>query len=152
MGQNFVDTDVRAYKGGAANLISQKDILEAALNIHSVEARHAARIRSFRRGGVQSTGAPKSWITPDESPGTLLPNNGVAGAPSMVSPYAAGADAAKYPAESNVTQGTTPVNVQTLTTVTSSTAGAEAFDEPLDAATVKAIAKNFAANPTALFN
>ena len=152
MGQNFVDTDVRAYKGGAANLISQKDILEAALNIHSVEARHAARIRSFRRGGVQSTGAPKSWITPDESPGTLLPNNGVAGASDMVSPYAAGADATKYPAENNVVQA--GIKVQTLTTVASSTAGAEAeaFDEPLDAATVKAIGKNFAASPTALFN
>ncbi len=162
VGQNFVDTGVRAYKGGAANLISQKDILEAALNIHSVEARHSSRIRSFRRGGVlnPTSATPKSWITPDESPGTLLPNgNGtgggtgfVAGAPNMVSPYAAGADATKYPAENNVTQGTPPVNVQTLTTVTSSTAGAEAFDEPLDAATVKAIAKNFAANPTALFN
>lgn len=154
VGQNFVDTGVRAYKGGAANLISQKDILEAALNIHSVEARHSSRIRSFRRGGVlnPTSATPKSWITPDESPGTLLPNNGVAGAPNMVSPYAAGADATKYPAENNVMQGTTPVNVQTLTTVTSSTAGAEAFDEPLDAATVKAIAKNFAANPTALFN
>ena len=30
--------------------------------------------------------------------------------------------------------------------------GTEAFDKPLDAATVKAIAKNFAANPAALFN
>ncbi|MGI4884144.1 MAG: ferritin-like domain-containing protein [Janthinobacterium lividum] len=149
--QNFVDTGVRAYKGGAANLISQKDILEAALNIHSVEARHSSRIRSFRRGGIQSATAPKSWITPDETPGTLLPNNGVAGAPAMVSPYAAGADATMFPAENNTTQAGTAV--QSLApSGGSATAGAEAFDEPLDAATVKAIAKNFAANPAALFN
>ncbi|AMJ65377.1 ferritin-like domain-containing protein [Hymenobacter sp. PAMC 26628] len=149
VGQNFVDTGVRAYKGGAANLISQKDILEAALNIHSVEARHSSRIRSFRRGGIQGTTPPKSWITPDETPGALLPNNGVAGAPAMVSPYAAGADATKYPAENNVTQATLAL---TTSGIASATAGAEAFDEPLDAATVKAIAKNFAANPAALFN
>ncbi len=157
VGQQFVDTGVRAYKGGAANLISQKDILEAALNIHSVEARHSSRIRSLRRGGIQGVpaglDAPKSWITPEETTGTpSLPNNGVSGTPAMVGPYLAGADAAKFPAENNVMQGATPVNVQTLTTVASATAGAEAFDEPLDAATVKAIAKNFAADPTKLFN
>ena len=151
VGQNFVDTGVRAYKGGAANLISQKDILEAALNIHSVEARHSSRIRSFRRGGIQSATLPKSWITPDETPGALLPNNGVAGAPMMVSPYAAGADATMFPAEDNTTQA--GANVQSLAPSGGlSGAGAECFDEPLDAATVKAIAKNFAANPAALFN
>ena len=154
VGQQFVDTGVRAYKGGAANLITQKDILETALNIHSVEARHVARIRSFRRGGIQSATAPKSWITPDETTATpTLPNNGVTGAPAAVGPYVAGTPAANYPAENNVTQGTTPINVQSLVpSGGSATAGAEAFDEPLDAVTVKAIAKNFAANPAALFN
>jgi hypothetical protein len=154
VGQQFVDTGVRAYKGGAANLITQKDILETALNIHSVEARHVARIRSFRRGGIQSATAPKSWITPDETPATPpLPNNGVANSPSTVGPYNAGNPATTYPAESNTMQGTTPINVQTLVpSGGSATAGAEAFDEPLDAQTVKAIAKNFAANPSALFN
>jgi hypothetical protein len=154
-GMQFVDTGVRAYKGGAPNLMSNKDILEAALNIHSVEARHSSRIRSLIRGGIQNTGMPKSWITPDQTPATPpLPNNGVAGAPTTVGPYNAGADATKYPAESNVAQGPAALafNAQTATTVVSSTAGAEAFDEPLDAATVKAIAKNFAANPAALFN
>lgn len=147
--QQFVDTGVRAYKGGAANLINQKDILEAALNIHSVEARHSSRIRSFRRGGIQSTTAPKSWITPDETPATApLPNNGVAGAPTTVGPYNAGAGAT-YPAENNTSQAGIAL---TTTGIVSMTAGAEAFDEPLDAATVKAIAKNFAANPAALFN
>ncbi len=149
VGQQFVDTGVRAYKGGAANLINQKDILEAALNIHSVEARHSSRIRSLRRGGIQSATAPKSWITPDETPATPpLPNNGVANTTATVGPYNAGSPATTYPAENNVTQATLAL---TTTGIVSSTAGAEAFDEPLDGATVKAIAKNFAADPTALF-
>jgi hypothetical protein len=159
VGQQFVDTGVRAYKGGAPNLITQKDILESALNIHSVEARHSSRIRSLRRGSIQNTAPPKSWITPDETTTTPgLPNNGVSGAPSSVGPYLAGSPTAPYPApaENNVTQGAASTNVQTLVTgqsfTVSATAGAEAFDEPLDAATVKAIAKNFAANPAALFN
>lgn len=154
VGKQFVDTGVRAYKGGAPNLMSNKDILEAALNIHSVEARHSSRIRSLLRGGIQNTAAPKSWITPDETTATPpLPNNGVAGTPANVGPYLAGADATKYPAENNVTQGADPgINVSTIATGVAATAGAEAFDEPLDAATVKAIAKNFAANPAALFN
>lgn len=156
--QGFVDTGVRAYKGGAPLLISNPTVLESALNIHSVEARHSSRIRSLRRGGIQNTAAPKSWITPNEV-GTPapLPNNGVPNSPSVVGPYDAGnpatgtAPATTYPAENNIIQGAVP-NVQTLTTVASGTAGAEAFDEPLDAQTVKAIAKNFARVPSALFN
>ncbi|HEX8350177.1 MAG TPA: ferritin-like domain-containing protein, partial [Hymenobacter sp.] len=42
--QAFVDTGVRAYKGGAPKLMDNKDILTAALNIHSVEARHSSHI------------------------------------------------------------------------------------------------------------
>ncbi|MFN2398194.1 MAG: ferritin-like domain-containing protein [Gemmatimonadaceae bacterium] len=47
--QGFEDTGVRAYKGQAGNLISNDAVLEAALRIHSVEARHAAQIRKIRR-------------------------------------------------------------------------------------------------------
>ncbi|WP_426059072.1 ferritin-like domain-containing protein [Hymenobacter sp. B1770] len=161
--KNFVDTGVRAYKGGAPNLNTSttKDLLEVALNIHSVEARHSSRIRSFLRGGVQNVGAPKSWIMPNETTTTPpLPNNGVPNAPASVGPYLAGnpatgaTPAVAFPAENNATQGAAPgVNVQGLTpSGGSATAGAEAFDEPLDAATVKAIGKNFATNPAALFN
>src|SRR5690606_12593609 len=46
--QAFEDTGVRAYKGQAGNLISNRAVLTAALRIHSVEARHAARIRRLR--------------------------------------------------------------------------------------------------------
>lgn len=151
--QTFADTGVRAYKGGVADLFTQKDILESALNIHSVKARHSARIRSIRRGGVQSTTAPKSWIMPDETTSaTPLPSNGVAGVPMAVGPYLAGSPAGTYPAENNTQQGNPAVNVATLGMPASSLAGAEAFDEPLDPATVKAIAKNFVADPTKLFN
>ncbi|MBJ6107737.1 ferritin-like domain-containing protein [Hymenobacter sp. BT523] len=150
--QQFVDTGVRAYKGGAPNLMSNKDILEAALNIHSVEARHSSRIRSLRRGGALATAAPKSWITPDETTATPpLPNSSnVANAPANVGPYIAGLPVATYPAENNTTQAT--FDVQGVGNLSSSTAGAEAFDEPLNAETVRAIAKNFAANPAQLFN
>jgi len=44
----FEDTGVRAYKGQATNLMSAPAILTVALQIHSVEARHAAQIRYLR--------------------------------------------------------------------------------------------------------
>jgi rubrerythrin len=52
LSQAFEDTGVRAYKGQAPNLMGNEAILTAALRIHSVEARHAARVRRLR--GVQS--------------------------------------------------------------------------------------------------
>lgn len=48
LSQLFEDTGVRAYKGQAGNLMSNDAILTAALQIHSVEARHAALVRSMR--------------------------------------------------------------------------------------------------------
>ncbi|HEV3050970.1 MAG TPA: ferritin-like domain-containing protein, partial [Longimicrobium sp.] len=52
--QAFEDTGVRAYKGQAGRLLingnNNADIaLESALRIHSVEARHASKIRRIRR-------------------------------------------------------------------------------------------------------
>ncbi len=52
--QGFEDTGVRAYKGQAGNLIGSS-VLQTALQIHSVEARHAAEIRRLR--------GQKGWIT-----------------------------------------------------------------------------------------
>lgn len=54
LAQAFEDTGVRAYKGQAGNVASNKDVLQAALQIHSVEARHAAQIRRMRGN--------KGWI------------------------------------------------------------------------------------------
>ncbi|MEM6785213.1 MAG: ferritin-like domain-containing protein [Bacteroidota bacterium] len=47
LAQAFEDLGVRAYKGQVANLIGT-DVLDAALRIHSVEARHAAFVRGLR--------------------------------------------------------------------------------------------------------
>ncbi len=54
LAQALEDTGVRAYKGQAANLINDKSILQTALQIHSVEARHASEIRrlSGKKGWV----------------------------------------------------------------------------------------------------
>jgi rubrerythrin len=53
LSQTFEDLGVAAYKGQAGNLIENDDILTAALQIHSVEARHAAIVRKI--------GGKKSW-------------------------------------------------------------------------------------------
>ncbi len=53
LSQTFEDLGVAAYKGQAANLMANGDILTAALQIHSVEARHAAEVRRI--------GGKKAW-------------------------------------------------------------------------------------------
>ena len=67
MSQTFEDTGVRAYKGQAPNLQSNRVVLTAALNIHSVEARHASHIRQMRRAldaAIPAGQKPlKPWIT-----------------------------------------------------------------------------------------
>jgi hypothetical protein len=55
LAQAFEDTGVRAYKGQAPMLMVNDPVLEIALRIHSVEARHAARVRMLN--GV------KGWIS-----------------------------------------------------------------------------------------
>jgi hypothetical protein len=135
--QAFEDTGVRAYKGGAPLLISNNTVLEAALNIHSVEARHASHIRTIRRGGPQAVPGnlntmPKSWISGNDNGGP---------APGVTDPvYGPGMPADMYPGEDNVTQA--GVNLVSAFGVAMSVAS-EAFDEPLDANTVLAIAGNF---------
>ena len=144
--QSFVDTGVRAYKGGAPLLMPNKAILETALNIHSVEARHSSRVRSLRRGGIQSTSLPKSWISGDEG------YSAVAGQVTPLGvglrPYGPGTPDTTYPIESNVTQA--GVNIQTTSNI-SAAAASEAFDEPLDPATVMAIARNFVVRTSTIF-
>lgn len=111
--QAFEDTGVRAYKGQAANLMSNKTVLQAALQIHSVEARHASHVRYLRQ---QKGAAVKPWIT--------LNNTG--GVASI---------AAVYAGEENVTQaGATITNING--SGISANAASEAFDEPLDMAAV----------------
>ncbi len=123
LSQTFEDTGVRAYKGQAGGLISNNDVLTAALRIHSVEARHAAHIRRVRAAlGVSI----KPWIT-----GVA---NGIGAAV-----------AASYNGEDNTNQ--LGVNIRNLPSVSgSNTPGdvaTEAFDEPLTKAQVLAIVMPF---------
>jgi len=61
----FEDTGVRAYKGQAGKLINDDAILEAALQIHSAEARHAAISRKIL-SKIRNNAAIKPWITNSE--------------------------------------------------------------------------------------
>jgi hypothetical protein len=159
--QAFVDTGVRAYKGGAPVLMPNPDLLESALNIHSVEARHSSHIRTIRRGkavgadgapaaqslpGTLNT-APKSWISGTDNGGPSPNTN-----PSTALVYGPGNPATStsptalvFPGEDNVTQAGR--NIQNDSSI-SPAAASEAFDEPLDPATVKSIARNFVNNAT----
>ncbi len=60
--QTFEDLGVAAYKGQAGNLMENGDILTAALQIHSVEARHAAAVRRI--------GGKKAWDSAFDEPMT----------------------------------------------------------------------------------
>lgn len=108
--QAFEDTGVRAYKGQAGNLLGM-DVLTTALQIHSVEARHASEVRRLRglRGWVSAT---------DETP------------------------AAVYAGEAITTQA--GVDLVALTGKSADRVR-EAFDEPLDRASVLAIATPYLA-------
>ena len=119
--QAFEDTGVRAYKGQAGNLISNNDVLTAALQIHSVEARHASYIRYLRQ--KRGATANKPWIT----------GNDAGGIPGV---------AAVYAGEQNTLQGGVQIvgiNGQSVST----NAATEAFDEPLTQAEVTAIVDPF---------
>lgn len=117
--QAFEDTGVRAYKGQAAALQPYKDVLQAALTIHSVEARHAAEVRRLR-GYFTDMEPNEGWITNADTdiPGT----------------------AAVYAGEANTTH--LGLNVTTVTAVAAKEV-TEAFDEPLTMAAVLAIIDPF---------
>jgi hypothetical protein len=135
------DTGVRAYKGQAPNLMSDSVRLEAALRIHSVEARHASKIRRLRR----MTGAPEVV----RYSGTVSGNAAAAAGAGNITPAPpAGAVAALdliYQNEQNTTHHPN-INVATLSglpTGISANAASEAFDEPLTKAQVIAIVQPF---------
>lgn len=113
LSQAFEDTGVRAYKGQATNLMSAPTILQTALQIHSVEARHAAQVRRLR--------GEKGWIT---------------GGTSKV-PAAA---AAVYLKEENTVQGGIDFAGAGNTPLS---AASETFDEPLTKTEVLAIVAPF---------
>jgi hypothetical protein len=134
------DTGVRAYKGQAPNLMSNPTVLEAALRIHSVEARHASKIRRLRR----SSGAPSVV----RYSGTVSTSGAAAaGAGNVSNPPQAVVDALNliYANEATTTQGS--VALSSLSNLPAGidigTAGSEAFDEPLTKDQVRTIVQPF---------
>lgn len=126
LAQGFEDTGVRAYKGQAPGLYSNgmrvNPTLTVALQIHSVEARHASEVRRMREP------AQKGWVGGD----------GLQGLPAGY-----GFEAI-YAGEANLTHG--GVNVDNESTV-STQAVTEAFDEPLTREEVIAIVDPFVIPP-----
>jgi rubrerythrin len=123
LAQSFEDTGVRAYKGQAGNLVSDNNTLKAALQIHSVEARHASEVRRLR--GAASNQNIKGWITGKESNG---------------------APAAIYEGEENITHAGASLNNISALSGVSGSAKTEAFDEPLTTEQVLAIVTPFFAS------
>ena len=119
--QAFEDTGVRAYKGQADKLMSNNDVLTAALQIHSVEARHAAHLRYMRK----SRGANQDpWITGNDPGGITGPATAV------------------YAGEEMTTQAN--VNIIGINgTAVDTNDASEAFDEPLTMQQVLAIVDPF---------
>jgi len=122
--QTFEDTGVRAYKGQAGNLMSSNDVLTAALQIHSVEARHAAFVRSVRSIRNNWDESIRPWIT----------GNSTAGIGAAVQ--------ATYVGEENTNQlGIEITNINGFDI--SMDDASEAFDEPLSMDAVLAIVAPF---------
>lgn len=124
LAQAFEDTGVRAYKGQAGNLMGTP-FLTPALQIHSVEARHASEIRRLRATviGENLNQNALGWIT--------LNNRG----PGMPE-----ATQAVYDGEENVVQG--GVNLVNATDF-DAIAVSQSYDEPMDGETARAIAGLF---------
>jgi len=128
--QTYEDTGVRAYKGQAGVLIPNNDVLTAALQIHSVEARHASHIRQMRRAAALAVPAGvtvKPWITLNQS--------------GVAAPFDTYVQAS-YNGEELTTQSN--VNIVNIGgQAISASAASEAFDEPLDKNAVLAIVDPF---------
>jgi Ferritin-like domain len=138
--QGAEDTGVRAYKGQAGNLVSNRAVLEAALRIHSVEARHAAKIRRLRR----STGAPSVV----KYSGTISGGGAAAAGAGNITPApdatVVAAFNAIYGGEEVATQaGVSITGLPGLPAGFDALAASEAFDEPLTKAQVIAIVQPF---------
>lgn len=125
LSQAFEDTGVRAYKGQAGNVQAADEVLTAALQIHSVEARHASMVRRLR--GKRSNMDIKGWITNAESNG----------APQPI-----------YAGEDNTTHAGLDINTIASISDISMESKTESFDEPLTGDQVFAIVKPFVVKGT----
>ena len=122
----FEDTGVRAYKGQAPILKGQS-VLTTALQIHSVEARHASHLRQM----AAAAGLPlKPWIA-------YAANGNDTGIAQVNDVYAG---------EQNTMQANIDITTlfgSALTGAAAQTAAAESFDEFLTGSSVKKIANIF---------
>ena len=134
LAQVLEDTGVRAYKGQAPNLIGTGAVLTAALNIHSVEARHASQIRQMRRA-VEGANI-KPWITGDQTDIPVPPSAAVNAYAGEGGTVQGGIEVAglRLP-------GIVPVNGTAQ--YTNSQRVSEAFDEPLTRQQVEFIVSPF---------
>jgi len=121
MSQAFEDTGVRAYKGQAHNLMSDRELLKTALQIHSAESRQACEVRRLR--------GEKGWITGNQR-GDGMP-------PETQPTY----DGEQVGSQAGF--NTTNVNAGSQGPAIPSMAGTQAFDEPLTRQQVIAIADMF---------
>ncbi|QDA60843.1 ferritin-like domain-containing protein [Hymenobacter jejuensis] len=142
--QTLEDTGVRAYKGQVANLAYDNAIVEAAVRIHSMEARHASHIRTLRRGRGANV---KSWISSNDEVITV---------PGKTDAAYAGEESTKQLVTLASSDGSTrnilvpfdnsgsslPIDIDKVGTAILVKV-AEAFDEPLTAASATAVASAF---------
>jgi hypothetical protein len=130
--QAFEDTGVRAYKGQAPNLLGNKVVLTAALNIHSVEGRHASHIRQMRRA-MTGSGVPNltPWIS--------------LGANGQANDSGVSAVDKSFAGEDNKVQGGVDITTLKGATGVANTfkIAVESFDEPLTKDAVLEIVKPF---------
>lgn len=126
--QLLEDTGVRAYKGRAGELLGT-DLLTVALQIHSVEARHAAKIRVMR--------GQKAWVNPgDDLAAHPVYTSGVTpGSTPAAFGLVVPAYAGPSPTENNTTQSNVPITTGLGITYTAADAAAS-FDEYLQVAEV----------------
>ena len=132
MAQTFEDTGVRAYKGQAPALQSNRVALTAALNIHSVEARHASHIRQMRRGlnmAIPAGQTVKPWITLNQTGIDYAPGN------AAIQP--------SYNGEEVVNQATVPIVGIGGNAFIDAGAASASFDETLTMAQVVTIVTPF---------
>lgn len=124
LAQVFEDTAVRAYKGQLPRLSTAANIVDYAMRIHSIEAKHAAFIHLERRKlGVQT----RPWITYSDSDISTQQNNFVQHT---------------YKSETLAIQGGRDlVNINGYTITEAQVT--QAFDEPLFEADLKIIMEPF---------
>ncbi|GAA3922003.1 ferritin-like domain-containing protein [Hymenobacter algoricola] len=132
--QLLEDTGVRAYKGQLDFLAANNDLLEAGLQIHAVEARHAAHIRGMRRATQNAN--VRNWVSKnDDTITTAGVTDAVYAGEEIQLQTLPGVPIRSFPFD------TTPIVTDTPEKAKISLG--EAFDEPITAAVASQLADLF---------